>query len=458
MVLSYMSIILVMLIFLNYYPVIVARNFVVTTKRDEMISNANAISMITAGKIAQGLDDFATEFIDFLDIRDYDRIIITDVEAKVIYDSAKSTNLTGRITMVGEIYLALTGNEVFRDQFQKEQYEFVAAVPIYVSEQIAGAVYIHKLARQEIGILQSTQQYILIFSLLLTIIVAFLSVFFSRVLTEQIRFLNIGVTSMKEGKYENKIPVRTNDELGKLADAFNEFNQKMATTEQRRREFVSDAAHELKTPLASIKLLVDSINEADELDQRLLKEFMRDVGDEIERLVRITDRLFLLTRIDSSPGIEADVVVDAARGVKNAMRMIAPIAAERDITIQGNIEENVFVLSVGDGFSQIVYNLLDNAVKYNRDGGIVEVSVAHNEKQVILTVMDNGVGIGKEEIENIFQRFYRVDKARSRDTGGTGLGLAIVKENIELMGGQIEVESILGEGTAFTVSLPLYKD
>lgn len=458
MALTYMSIIIVILIFLNYYPIVAVRDFIVTAKQEEMISNANAISLITAEKMSQGVRDYGTGFVGLLYTRDYDRLIITDEEAKVIYDSAKSDNLTGKLTMVGEIYLALNGKEVFRDKFQKEQFEFVASVPILVGNRVAGAVYIHKLSRQEIAILKSTQRYILIFSVLLTVIVIILSLFFSRVLTEQIRYLNLGIGRMKEGDYDTKIPVKTNDELGLLADAFNEFSQKMNITEQRRREFVSDASHELKTPLSSIKLLVDSINESDNLDQNLLREFMSDISLEIDRLVRITERLFTLTRLDESTKLKPDVVVDTKRVIQNAIRLITPIAAERGIIIQNQLEEGVFILAVSDSFSQIVYNLLDNAVKYNYDGGVVEISMVKREKNAVLTVMDNGVGISKEEIEKIFERFYRVDKARSRDTGGTGLGLAIVKENVELMGGEIEVESILGEGTAFTVTLPLFKD
>lgn len=456
MALTYMSIIAVILIFLNYYPIVAVRDFIVTAKRDEMISNANAISLITAEKISQNLNDYGTGFVGLLDTRDYDRLIITDEEAKVIYDSAKSDNLTGKITMVGEIYLALNGEEIFKDRFYKEQFEFVTAVPILVGGQVMGAVYIHKLSRQEIAILQSTQRYILIFSVLITAMVIVLSLFFSGVLTEQIRYLNYGIGRMKEGNYDNRIPVKTNDELGLLADAFNEFSQKMKITEQRRREFVSDASHELKTPLSSIKLLVDSINDAENLDQKLLKEFMNDIGREIDRLVRITERLFLLTRLDDAPKTEADVVVDTGRVIQNAVRLITPIAAERGIAIESRIEEGLFVLGVSDSFSQIVYNLLDNAVKYNRDGGVVEITAESRGKSAVLTVMDTGVGIEKEEIQKIFERFYRVDKARSRDTGGTGLGLAIVKENIELMGGEIEVESVLGEGTAFIVTLPLF--
>jgi signal transduction histidine kinase len=458
MALTYMSIIIVILIFLNYYPIVAVRDFIVTAKQEEMISNANAISLITAEKMSQGVRDYGTGFVGLLYTRDYDRLIITDEEAKVIYDSAKSDNLTGKLTMVGEIYLALNGKEIFRDKFQKEQFEFVASVPILVGNRVAGAVYIHKLSRQEIAILKSTQRYILIFSVLLTVIVIILSLFFSRVLTEQIRYLNLGIGRMKEGDYDTKIPVKTNDELGLLADAFNEFSQKMNITEQRRREFVSDASHELKTPLSSIKLLVDSINESDNLDQNLLREFMSDISLEIDRLVRITERLFTLTRLDESTKLKPDVVVDTKRVIQNAIRLITPIAAERGIIIQNQLEEGVFILAVSDSFSQIVYNLLDNAVKYNYDGGVVEISMVKREKNAVLTVMDNGVGISKEEIEKIFERFYRVDKARSRDTGGTGLGLAIVKENVELMGGEIEVESILGEGTAFTVTLPLFKD
>ena len=220
---------------------------------------------------------------------------------------------------------------------------------------------------------------------------------------------------------------------------------------------MSDASHELKTPLAAIRLLTDSILQTNNIDPATTREFVSDIGQEAERLSRITEDLLRLTRLDSDV-LEPASAVEVLPVLRQVVRMMELIAEERNITITYQAEEGCFVRSTRDELYQIIYNLTDNAVKYDRDGGHVEVRLVRDRGWAVLTVADDGVGVPKEDLPLIFQRFYRVDKARSRAAGGTGLGLAIVRDTVEKRGGSVQAGNRPEGGAVFTVRWPLCRE
>ena len=226
-------------------------------------------------------------------------------------------------------------------------------------------------------------------------------------------------------------------------------------SEQKRRQFVSDASHELKTPLATMKLLADSILQ-NEMDRETQREFVEDIEREADRLGRLTQKLLMLTKLDSAIAEEREIL-DAAPTVQKVLRTLRPLAELRQISMELSYEEGCVVMSVEDDLHQIVFNLVENAIKYNRDGGRVALSLYKTENDVVLTVSDNGVGIPTDAVPHIFDRFYRVDKARSRAAGGAGLGLSIVYDMVQRNFGNITVESTPGQGTQFTVAFPLFE-
>ena len=243
------------------------------------------------------------------------------------------------------------------------------------------------------------------------------------------------------------------DEIAQLAQEFNSLTDRLQTTENARRRFVSDASHELKTPLAAIRLLTDSILQTENIDRETAREFVTDIGQEAERLSRITEDLLRLTRLDSNV-LERPVVVDALPVLEQVMRMMSLVAQEKGTELTYRAEGTCTMLATRDEIHQIIYNLTDNAVKYTPPGSTVQVSLFREGDQVVLTVEDNGAGIPEEDLPRIFERFYRVDKARSRAAGGTGLGLAIVRDTVEKRGGTVEAANRPGGGAVFTVRWP----
>ena len=216
---------------------------------------------------------------------------------------------------------------------------------------------------------------------------------------------------------------------------------------------MSDASHELKTPLAAIRLLTDSILQTEDIDAATTREFVADIGQEAERLSRITEDLLRLTRLDSGV-LDPPARVDVLPVLEQVMRMMSLVAQERRVDLTYEAAGACTVMATREEIHQVIYNLTDNAVKYSGAGGAVQVSLRKEGEWVVLEVADNGPGIPETDIDRVFERFYRVDKARSRSAGGTGLGLSIVRDTVEKRGGAVDAANRPGGGAVFTARWP----
>lgn len=224
--------------------------------------------------------------------------------------------------------------------------------------------------------------------------------------------------------------------------------------ENMRSQFVANVSHELKTPLTSIKGFAETLKDVDDAATR--DKFLDIINEEAERLTRLINDILILSDLENiKDGVFEPINVKTS--IENITDMIKKSADDKNIKLEYSIDKNIFVYGNKDRFKQMLLNLVDNAVKYTDNGGSVGVSARENEKNCIIEVTDNGIGIDKKHLGRLFERFYRVDKARSRARGGTGLGLAIVKHIVLSMDGSISVESEVSKGSKFIVKLPLYK-
>ena len=218
---------------------------------------------------------------------------------------------------------------------------------------------------------------------------------------------------------------------------------------------VSNASHELKTPLSTMKILIETILYQDPLDPGMTKEFLNDVNKEIDRLNRIVSDLLTLVNIDNG-GMKLNLAdVDIHELLLEQVKRLAPLARENGIELECSAKEALEISGDAVKLQQVVYNVIDNAIKYTPRGGEVHTSLARTGKRAVIRVSDTGIGIPADDLPHIFDRFYRVDKARSRATGGTGLGLSIVKQIVQLHGGTITATSEEGKGTTFVIEFPL---
>ncbi|HLQ96167.1 MAG TPA: ATP-binding protein [Pseudogracilibacillus sp.] len=224
--------------------------------------------------------------------------------------------------------------------------------------------------------------------------------------------------------------------------------------EMMRKDFVANVSHELKTPITSIKGFAETLLDGALQDKATQEQFLNIIYEESDRIQLLIEDLLSLSRLEKEDsGLQIDKVhLDDL--IENVLKMIAALASEKETTIQTEVQPHIVFQADEEKIKQLLLNLLTNAISYTPAHAKVRLNVHQKNGAVSIQVSDEGIGIEQQDLPRIFERFYRVDAARSRDTGGTGLGLAIVKHIVELHQGQIEVDSEYGKGTSFTVSLP----
>jgi len=459
--LTYVSIIAAVTVLLNTYPVLVSQDLVYQSKHASLQNQAAVLaSTLSVGPEALTMDN-VKKTIEGLGVVGGVRVVVTDPAGYILYDwyEGERADTLGRYGLFWEVARALQGYDVFRSEYREGAFRSRAAVPITYRSMILGAVYLYEYDGEQGALLLGIQQKLRSISLVICVGCLIMSAIFSRALTRRIADLLRAIRTVREGEYSHRVSLRGGDELTQLADEFNALTGRLQTTEEVRRRFVSDASHELKTPLASIRLLTDSILQADNMDGETAREFLTDIGEEAERLTRITEKLLQLTRLDTAPP-QNTRPVDLRRVVEKVLHMLSPLARAVEVTVHTRLEGEAWVRATEDDLYQIAFNLMENAVKYNLPGGQVLVTLEsgppgeQGPPPVILRVEDTGVGIPEEDLSKIFDRFYRVDKARSRAAGGTGLGLSIVQDTALQHGGRVSVRRREPEGTCFEVAFP----
>ena len=280
---------------------------------------------------------------------------------------------------------------------------------------------------------------------------------FSRVLTRPIVSLTRSIQRMGRGDFSVRVPVKGSGELRKLSETFNTMSEKLQMLDQSRNQFVSNASHELKTPLATMKILLESIIYQPDMDADMRTEFLTDINKEIDRLNMIIGDLLTLVSMDSKTMRLNRTSFSFAQVVTDTAHRLDLVLKQRNQELKMQIADRCDMFADCPKLTQVVYNLMENASKYTQEGGVIRVRLIRSGRDAILTVSDNGPGIPKEDQAHIFDRFYRVDKARSRETGGTGLGLSIVHQMVLMHGGTVSVDSEEGNGATFTVELPIHQ-
>ena len=381
------------------------------------------------------------------------RLIITDQSALVLYDSLNSA--PEYYALFPEIVRAIEGNDVFFSQYRDGAIESHAATPIVSYGTTLGCVYMTEYDLEQGQLIKSLQRTVLQITLILEAVLILFSFIFSKTYSRRLRQIMASMRIIQKGDYTHKLKLSGHDELSFLGNEFNDLTDRLHTSEQKRSRFVSDASHELKTPLASIKLLTDSILQND-MDMETVREFVGDIGNEADRLTRTTGKLLSLTKVDGQIDEDCEII-NMAPTVDRVVRMLSAIARQNNITIETDLSEDSPVLILEDDLYQIAFNLVENGIKYNVPGGKLSVRLMRQDDNAILQVSDTGMGIPEDALGHIFERFFRVDKARSRATGGSGLGLAIVRAIVQRNRGEITVDTEIGKGTMFTVTFPVFE-
>lgn len=295
----------------------------------------------------------------------------------------------------------------------------------------------------------------LIIEIVMIICIFGVAVGFSAILVKPFNRVTQAITEVKDGFTDEPIAVPDYIETEHIIDAFNQLLTQMKVIDDSRQEFVSNVSHELKTPLTSMKVLADSLMQQEDAPLELYQEFMQDIANEIERENKIINDLLSLVKMDKTAAQMNITAVDINELIESVLKRLRPIARLRDVEVTFESIRPVTAEIDEVKITQVFTNLVENAIKYNKEHGWVKVLLDADHQFFTVEISDSGIGIPEADYDHIFERFYRVDKSHSREIGGTGLGLAITRNAILLHRGSVKVASTEGEGTSFTVKIPL---
>lgn len=453
---TYTVVIVAVLLLLNTYPVLAAQDMIFESKKAALQNQTAVVASALAG-LGELTSEGVEQVMSQLDDMNLTRILVTDQAGMILYDTLEQGGTLYQYALIRGVGDALNGNTMFYSEYAEGQFRSRASSPVVYRSMNIGSVYLYEEDMAQAVLLQGIRSTLIYLSAAIVVLVLIVSMIFSRALTKRINMLLRAIDIVREGDYNHRLQLKGNDEMARLADEFDQLTDRLQTTEEIRRRFVSDASHELKTPLASICLLSDSILQSEDIDMETTREFVADIGEQANRLTRISERLLTLTRLDAEYRQErAPVEIGAV--VERVQRLLEPLAAAGAITLESKWQEGCVVYATEDDLYHVIFNLMENAIKYNRVNGQVIVNVQREDTDVVLTVEDTGVGIPEEDADKVFERFYRVDKARSRAAGGTGLGLAIVRDMVRQYNGIVQIRRREPEGTCFEVRLPAWME
>lgn len=331
---------------------------------------------------------------------------------------------------------------------------YYAAAVVYDSETI-GAVLFSDDIQDIVDITRDFIQVLIMVSIAASVVFAVVSIILSGYITRPINDLKAVALSISRGNLHQRISVSGKNEMAALATTFNTMSEKLENMDQKRSEFVSNASHELKTPLSSMKILIESLLYQDGVDEKIYKEFLSDINNEIDRLTQVISGLLTLAKTDSeTEALNMDKIL-LSELVFKSVTALKPIANEKHISLSYTVNNDLEIECDALKVMQAVMNLVENAIKYSDPGGSVQVTLQKSGTNAAISIRDNGCGIPDKDIPYLFDRFYRVDKARARGTGGSGLGLHIAQKIALLHGGNIDVLSEEGKGSIFTLYLPI---
>ena len=395
------------------------------------------------------------------------RLLLVDEDGKVQYDSfgkmygtrlalpEVTAILVGGDNTAYGIHALNVGNALQIGSGSTDTHVSYCAARLVGTRGSLGALVFVSPVEEMMGSLAAVEKRMTTVFVLVAAAALLFALVLSRVITNPITAITDTMKKMGKGDLSVRVPVQGTGELREMAMSYNAMAEQLESLDKSRNQFVSNASHELKTPLATMKILLESLIYQPEMPEELRTEFMQDMDHEIDRLTSIVTDLLTLSQMDNHRLKLNLKPVDLSALAGETIRLLTPMAEKRGQTLRGEVAAGIITKADASKLGQVFYNLTENAVKYTPDGGCITLTLRRDGKQAVFSVRDNGVGIPKEDQAHIFERFYRVDKARSRETGGTGLGLSIVKQMVALHGGEVTVESEMGQGSVFSVTLPI---
>lgn len=380
------------------------------------------------------------------------RVMVIDGDFHIIKDTYGLDE--GKTIVSEEVMRSFQGEEISKYDSENCYIEMTLPLIETESKEILGVFLVSVSTDSILLNREYLENSALILELSSTMVLILIAVFLTKALTAPFQKMAKEIVEIQSG-YKTELEVDSYTETAAISERFNQLFGSMKVINESREEFVSNVSHELKTPLTSMKVLADSLNGQENVPVELYREFMADIGNEIDRETKIINDLLSLVKMDRSAGDLNISSININELLELILKRLRPIAEKQHIElvlesfrpVSAEVDEVKLTLALT--------NLVENAIKYNKPDGWVHVSLNADYQYFYVKVEDSGIGIPEESLEHIYERFYRVDKSHSREIGGTGLGLAITRNAILMHRGAIKVFSTEGEGTVFNVRIPL---
>ena len=459
---TYNILLIIGIITISAYAILTIRSFLFKDGIHHFENDAKVISL--AIEDFDQNDEFLKYVSDLAGLYDYN-IAIFDSSGSIIFNSVSSAQMENSREMPNEDIFELLESEPGVPYLINEQ-DYDKLVAFNKLNHKQGEVFYLRISqyKSEYYAAVSSIRHIIYagmaFSITAVLIVSFI---FSRYMRRPIMQLNNAALDIAEGNLEGELVINRNDEFGTLADSLNKMasklksdNEKLKNLNEKQNQFFADIAHEVRNPLHTISGAIEML-QLPNLDEEKKAQYMVTARKQIERVVRLFQDIKSLQRYDYDESYIIKSVFDVSEVVSEVVTTYKPIASEKGINLILRAKQNRLVEADRDKIEQVMDNLISNAIKYTNDGEI-HVSCVQKKNLIEISVQDTGIGIAEEHLERLFDRFYRTDKARSRDKGGTGLGLAVVKGILSAHDRDIQVESTPGVGTRFYFSLEIVGD
>lgn len=455
--------ILIILVILGIVPSVIVTRIVISTYEDKAIaireaSVKNQCDILCNLLIKENyMNDSSSQVVnsklELLSNAFGGRILIVDRDFKIVKDTYGADE--GKTLLSSMIIKCFRGEEAVRYISKSQKIEMAVPVKSPEVKQLQGAMLITFSTSEIAATIDGLEQKGILIVGIIVALSILLGYILSTVLVKPFARVTKSIEDLTDGYQNEEISVPDYTETALITDAFNKMLSRMKVLDESRDEFVSNVSHELKTPLTSMKVLADSLVGQQGIPEELYQEFMGDITAEIDRENKIITDLLSLVKMDKKAANLNIEHLNINQLLEDILRRLRPIADKCNIDlildsfrpVEADVDEVKFTLAIS--------NLVENGIKYNVDDGWVRVTLDADHKDFYVKVADSGMGIPQDSIDRIFERFYRVDKSHSREIGGTGLGLAITRSAVTKHHGTIQVSSKEGEGTTFTVRIPL---
>ena len=381
------------------------------------------------------------------------RIMIVNSSYEVIYDTYEFD--LGKSVISESVFNALDGEVYHTYDVQNEYIGVVVPINDSQSGEINGALAISVSTTNLTDTLRHMWTTAILMVAVILVLVVTIAVFGTRKLMKPFEKMSDSIDQMEMDFANDKLNVLDYAETRAVSEAFNKMLSRMKNVDDSRKDFVANVSHELKTPLTSVKVLADSLVAQENVPVEMYQEFMIDITQEIDRENNIINDLLALVKNDQGQAALEIKSINVNELVEQTLKRLKPIIDLHKIDLVYEKLRPITAEIDEVKMTRVFTNLVENAIKYNRDGGWIHVTLNSDQQYFYFKVEDSGIGIPKEALDHVFERFYRVDKSHSREIGGTGLGLAIVRSTVLLHRGAIRADSTEGKGSTFTMRIPL---